>query len=140
LSQVVVTITVMEKAAIDEAITWLEKANAELDPELLPAPIARKLLGTYAPAERLASFGKTVLARKLDDATEVASATGTSVGKAKVTLDTGRALRDADATRDAFRMVTSPWTRQPRSQEPSRLIPAVAQSSCRSPTRSPFTS
>jgi hypothetical protein len=88
---------------VDEAIELLEKANADLEPELLNRPAARRLLDAYARAEKLASFGKTVLARKLDDPAEVARATGTSVATAKVTVDAGKALADADVARDAFR-------------------------------------
>ena len=92
----------MESTPIDEAVAWLEKASADLEPELLSAASARKLLAAYARAEKLASFGKSVLARKLDDAAELARVSGTSVGKAKATVDTGKALRDADGLRHAF--------------------------------------
>jgi hypothetical protein len=102
LSQVVVRITSMHSAPIDQAITWLEKANADLDPELLAADAARDLLAAYARAEKLASFGRTVLARRVDDATEVARVTGTSVGKAKAAVEAGRALGDAADVRGAF--------------------------------------
>ena len=57
----------------------------------------------YARAEKLAAYGKTALARKLDDAAEVARATGVSVGKAKATVETGKVLEDADEVRAAFR-------------------------------------
>jgi hypothetical protein len=45
--------------------------------------------------ERLASYGKAVLARRIDDAGAVARATGTSMGQAKKTVETGAALREA---------------------------------------------
>ena len=54
--------------AIDEAITWLEKANADLEPELLGASATRDMLAAYARAEKLVSFGKAVLAQRLDNA------------------------------------------------------------------------
>jgi hypothetical protein len=92
----------MGDAVIDQAIELLEKANADLQPELLSAAGARDQLAAYARAEKLASFGKTLLARRLDDAIEVARATGTSVGSAKVAVDTGKALAAADDVRDAF--------------------------------------
>jgi HNH endonuclease len=88
---------------ITEAVTWLEKANADLEPELLSADAARDELALYARAEKLAAYGKTVLARKLDDPVEVARATGVSVGKARAALDTGQALTEADEVRDAFK-------------------------------------
>jgi hypothetical protein len=67
------TITVMDANPVYNAITALEKPNANLDPDLLGVEGARDLLATYARAEKLAGFGKTVLARRLADATEVAT-------------------------------------------------------------------
>jgi hypothetical protein len=93
----------MDVSLIDEAVTWLEKANADLEPELLDAEGARRLLGAYARAEKLAAFGKTVLADRVADAPTVARATGTSVAKAQATDATAEALRDADVARDAFK-------------------------------------
>ena len=92
----------MEATPVHDAITALEKANANLDPDLLGVEGARDLLAAYARAEKLAGFGKTVLARRLADATEVARMTGTSVGKAKTTVETGTALAAADDARAAF--------------------------------------
>jgi hypothetical protein len=92
----------MESTPIDEAVAWLEKANADLEPELLSAASARKLLAAYARAEKLASFGVAALARRLDDASHIARTTVVSAGKAKATVDTGKALRDADGLRHAF--------------------------------------
>jgi hypothetical protein len=82
----------MESALLDQAIELLEKANADLQPELLPAPAARKLLASYARARRLADFGISGLSRKLDDATELAKATGTSMGQAKAVVTTGKVM------------------------------------------------
>lgn len=96
-------ITAMEVALVDEAIELLEKANADLEPELLPAPAARKLLEAYVRAQRLAGFGVATLARKLDDASELAHATGTSVGQAKDTVATGKALGHSGELNDALR-------------------------------------
>ncbi|MGH2779726.1 MAG: hypothetical protein ACRDJB_13890, partial [Actinomycetota bacterium] len=89
----------MELDLIDEAVTWLEKANADLEPELLSAGAARNLLAAYARAEKLAAYGKTLLARRLEDAAELARVSGTSMGKAKTTIETGKALGDADQVR-----------------------------------------
>jgi hypothetical protein len=36
----------MDSALIDQAIELLDKANADLEPELLPAPVARRLLAS----------------------------------------------------------------------------------------------
>ena len=88
---------------IKEAVTWLEKANADLEPELLSAHAAREQLALYARAEKLTAYGTTVLARRLDNASEVARTTGVSVGRAKAAVDTGKALADADEVRAAFK-------------------------------------
>jgi hypothetical protein len=72
----------MERRPVGEAIAWLEKANADLEPELLTRHAAREVLAEYARAERLVAFGKAALARRLDDAAELARMTGTSIGKA----------------------------------------------------------
>jgi hypothetical protein len=93
----------MESTLVDEAIEFLEKSNADLEPELLSMPEARRLLETYARAERLAAFGVATLARKLDDASELARATGTSVGRARDTIATGEVLRDSQELSDALR-------------------------------------
>jgi hypothetical protein len=93
----------MELTPVQEAGTWLEKANANLDPDLLSIETVREQFAVYARAERLVAYGKTMLARKLDDAGEVARTTGVSVGKAKVTVDTGKALSDAMEVCDAFK-------------------------------------
>lgn len=82
----------MGNALIDQAIELLEKANADLQPELLSAPVARRLLASYARARRLVDFGITGLSRKLDDASELARVTGTSMGKAKALVSTGKVL------------------------------------------------
>ena len=87
---------------VAEATGSLEKANANLQAELLSADAAKELLAAYARAEKLASFGKTVLARRVEDATEVARATGTSVGKAKATVETGKTLGESNDVRGAF--------------------------------------
>lgn len=47
----------MQEDILSEAVTLLEKANANLEPELLSAGAVRELLAEYARAEKLASFG-----------------------------------------------------------------------------------
>lgn len=88
---------------VDDAISLLEKSNADLSPELLSAEDARAALVAYSRAEKLAAYGRTVLARRVRDAEVVARATGTSMGKAKATLQAAEALADADTTREAFK-------------------------------------
>ena len=90
-------------AAIDEAIELLEKANADLEPELLSVPGARARLKAYSRAQRLAAFGVATLARRIDDASELARVTGTSVGRAKETVTTGRILGSSDDLSEALR-------------------------------------
>jgi 5-methylcytosine-specific restriction endonuclease McrA len=92
----------MESNILHDAVALLEKANANLEPELMTADAARVLLAEYARAEKLAAFGQAALARKIDDTTEIARVTGTSIGKAKQTVETGKALKDADLVCDAF--------------------------------------
>ncbi|MGH2757402.1 MAG: HNH endonuclease [Actinomycetota bacterium] len=87
---------------LQEAERHLEKANADLEPELLSAEAARELLASYARIKKLASFGEATLARKIDDAPAIARVTGTSIGKAKQTVETGKTLRDSDDLCDAL--------------------------------------
>jgi hypothetical protein len=93
----------MEFPPMDEAIKQIEKSNIDLEPEVMDAPAVRELLSRYAKAKKLVSYGETMLAAKLDDAEMVARTTGVSVGKAKVVLDTGNCLKEADEVREAFR-------------------------------------
>jgi 5-methylcytosine-specific restriction endonuclease McrA len=82
----------METHLIEEAIELLEKANADLQPELLAGPDARELLASYARVGRLADFGVASLTRKVNDPSEVARVTGTSQGQAKSMVSTGQVL------------------------------------------------
>ncbi|MDP9234682.1 MAG: HNH endonuclease, partial [Actinomycetota bacterium] len=87
-----IIIVVMDLSHVEQAVELLEKANAELQPELLPAAAADELLAAYARAEKLAGYGVAVLAAKRDDATRLARITGTSIGRAKAVVATGQAL------------------------------------------------
>jgi hypothetical protein len=86
----------MKEALLDDAIALLEKANADLEPELVTASVARRLLHAYARVERLGAYGVAALARKIDDASEVALTTGTSAGKAKAVVETGKVLGSSE--------------------------------------------
>ncbi len=90
----------MEASYVDEAIELLEKANADLEPELMSMPEARAKLRSYARAQRLVAFGVAALSRKVDNHHELAKLTGTSLGKAKETAATGEVLA-ASAQLDA---------------------------------------
>ena len=93
----------MEFTLVDEATELLEKANASLEPELLTAESARDLLEVYARVERLAAYGVAALSRKLDDAAAVARATGSSLGKAKTVVATGKVLAGSEDLSSAFK-------------------------------------
>jgi hypothetical protein len=92
----------MASSILNEAAELLEKANANLEPDLLTATAAREVLAGYARVKKLASFGEALLARRVDDSGEVARVTGTSLGKAKQTTETGAALADAPEVGDAL--------------------------------------
>ncbi|MGH2778036.1 MAG: HNH endonuclease [Actinomycetota bacterium] len=93
----------MEFSHADEAVAQLEKANANLEPELLSLAAAREQLETYARAQRLAAFGVAALARRIDDASSLARLTGTSVGRAKETIATGKVLGGSAPLEDALK-------------------------------------
>jgi 5-methylcytosine-specific restriction endonuclease McrA len=82
----------MDVSHVEQAVELLEKANAELQPELLPGRVADRLLAAYARAEKLAGYGVAALAAKRADAGELARITGTSIGNAKAVVATGKAL------------------------------------------------
>ena len=93
----------MAITALDEAAAVVEKANANLEPELMDVDAARSLLATYARIRKLASYGEAVLARRIEDAAEIARLSGTSMARAKETVQTGTRLRDAGELDNAFR-------------------------------------
>ncbi|MGH2826598.1 MAG: HNH endonuclease [Actinomycetota bacterium] len=76
------------------AIEGLEKENAGLQPELLTTAHARELMANYARAEKLVAFGLAALSRKLADS-EVAQLTGSSMGKARNVVATGKVMADS---------------------------------------------
>jgi hypothetical protein len=92
----------MDEVLIDHAIELLEKANADLEPELLSASAARDLRTSFARARRLVDFAITGLSRRLDDASEIARTTGTSMAKAKDIVSTGKVLATSDALSNAL--------------------------------------
>ena len=81
---------------VDQAIELLEKANASLQPELLASEAARRLMARYAHAEKLAAFGVTALTRKVAEPSQVARVTGTSLGKAKAVVTTGKVAASSE--------------------------------------------
>lgn len=88
---------------IDLALEMLEKANAELQSELLTAEDARVQLSKYARAHKLTGFGMAEISRKVNDAATVAKASGSSMAKAKSVVATGRAIKDSPELGEALR-------------------------------------
>jgi hypothetical protein len=93
----------MQPTPIGEALTWLEKSNTDLEPELLSVAEAREGLQDYARAQRLVAFGIAALARRIDEATSVARVTGTSVTQAKDTIATSKVLEGSLALKEALK-------------------------------------
>ena len=93
----------MEFKYLDDAVGLLEKANANLQPELLTIAGARERLEVYARAGKLIDYGIAALAARIDDATSLARATGTSVPQATDTIATGKALHDSASLADALK-------------------------------------
>jgi len=93
----------MELSIVGEAAELLEKANADLDSDLVSADAARAIFATYERVVRLGLFGRAVMARKIDEASEVARMTGTSLGRAKETVETSKALRHAPEVSEALK-------------------------------------
>ncbi|MFN2389139.1 MAG: hypothetical protein ABR575_05965, partial [Actinomycetota bacterium] len=93
----------MNAAHLDEAVAQLEKANTDLEPELLTRPDARRLLDSYVRARRLADYGVAALSRKLDDPGEIAQVTGTSMERARATVTTGKVMGGSEELSDALR-------------------------------------
>ena len=84
-----------DRMDVPKVLELLEKANAELEPELLDSSGARVVLDRYAKARRLVDYGVAAVARKVDDAAVVSRATGTPVGQAKATIELGNNLKAA---------------------------------------------
>jgi hypothetical protein len=93
----------MEFSPLQDAVKSLEKANADLQPELLSVASAREHLKAYARARKLIDYGIAALAARLDDAQSLARDTGTSLGKASETIATGTVLRESAPLNEALR-------------------------------------
>ncbi len=97
------------------AVTDLETAVRDLDPECLEAEAVLEALAPCARAAKLAEAGRTVLARRIDEcglhrrsghlspAHLLAATAGTTVGEAVEAIATGRRLREQADVDDAFR-------------------------------------
>jgi hypothetical protein len=93
----------MEFSLLQDAVKSLEKANADLQPELLSVASAREHLKAYARARKLIDYGIAALAARLDDAQSLARDTGTSLGKAGETIAAGTVLRESAPLNEALR-------------------------------------
>ena len=60
-------ITGMEVSQVEEAVELLEKANIDLEPELMGAAVARRFIAAYARIGKWARSGRGAT-RQLDDA------------------------------------------------------------------------
>ena len=87
---------------IQAAIEALEKQNADLQPELLTIEACRELMAAYARADKLVSFGIAALSRKLAGS-EVARLTGSSMGKAKNVVSTGKVMATSEELNSALK-------------------------------------
>lgn len=76
------------------AIEMLEKANADLEPDLMSQDEVEHAFELYSRAEHLVAYGKAMLARRMDEA-KVARLAGTSIGKAKAVVATGNAMESS---------------------------------------------
>ena len=85
----------MKDSYAKQAAQLMQRSNSGLSPETMMSADARELLATYTKVQRLAAFGITALTRKLRNAEDVAAVTGTSVGQARATMETARALEAA---------------------------------------------
>ena len=90
----------MRTELLTKARKLLEEANEDLEPEALTATQAREVMAIYAQVVKLGEFGVTALARRVDNAEQVAKVAGTSMGKAKAVVETGKVLtQSADLTK-----------------------------------------
>ena len=118
----------MDSSQINDAIGFLQKANALLLPELLSTERARELMTAYSRAERLVAFGIAALSRKLNEE-EVARATGSSVARAKTVIETGRVMVSCEELSSAMQHGDVRWIRPPLSLRPSDRRPERHESS-----------
>lgn len=88
---------------IDQAIECLEKVNNELTADSYALHAARSLQSKYARVVKLGAFGEVSLADRVGDPNELARVSGTSVGRARKTLDTSRQLAKTPVLNDALR-------------------------------------
>jgi hypothetical protein len=77
---------------LDEAIRLVDQANAGLSAAVLSRADAELMLARYARAEKAIAYGMAALAARVGDAAGLARVAGTSVGRARQTIATGRVM------------------------------------------------
>jgi hypothetical protein len=93
----------MEISVLEEAVGLLEKAAGELSPRLISKQRARAALGLVARAEKLLGFTKAALSARVGDPVDLARVSGTSVGRARQTIEIGRRLEEEPRLAEAVR-------------------------------------
>lgn len=102
-------------ANVVEARELLESVLAQLEPDVLDARSAQRLVAEFSTMEKVAAAGKALAARRVADsgawrkggdrspAQWMARTTGTSLGQAAAALETAERMRELPATEQAFR-------------------------------------
>jgi hypothetical protein len=88
-------------SALTEALRLLRLANTALAAEVWSSSEVRHRLACYVEAKKLAAFGEATLAARVGDADGLARLSGSSVGRARETIDTGRAMSESPVLADA---------------------------------------
>ena len=103
------------RSTVSEVRDELRDIVATLDPEVLPAAAAQRLVSLFADIEKLAAAGMALVARRVEEAGVwrqgadrsaadwLARTTGTTTGAARATLETGRAVADQPQVDAALR-------------------------------------
>lgn len=99
----------MEDELLQVATDAIEKLDTVLAPQRRSRADARRMLRRYAHLKKLVCFGEAALSARLGDAVELARVTGTSVGRARQTLETGRHLAEAPELGEALRHAEVSW-------------------------------
>ena len=87
---------------MEQLVQLAEKANADFEPELMTVEAARQDLAQAVHVRRMMEFRIAGLSRRLNDAQELARVTGTSIGKAKEVVATGKVLERSEELSSAL--------------------------------------
>jgi len=93
----------MEAEHLGRILRELEEVNAGLSPERCSRVQAERFLRYYSSLKRLAAFGEAVFSARLGDAAELARVSGSSVGTARRTIETGRRMAEEPRLAEAAR-------------------------------------